>query len=497
MGLIQKQTLKGTLYTYMGVLVGFMTSGILFPRILSPNEIGLINLLVAFSVIFMQVASLGFNSVIGRLFPYFRNSHTGHNGFLVIAIAVSITGLTISFIAFGLMRPSLLENNQENSELLLSYIDYIIPLVVFTLIFNLFDSYNKALYDAVLGTMLKEMAQRIFIIIVLLFYYFNIVTVHQFFQLYVVALSMPAVILLLVLVKRGEFRLVPVNREVFTKRMVKEMLQLSLFGFVSGLSIFVVAQIDKILVNRFLGIAATGIYATNFFFATLVIIPSRTLIKISTTFIADAWKERNLTNILVVYKKSVINQGIIGLLIFIGLWANIDNIYRVIPGEYAEGRMVILLISIANLIQMLSGVVGTIIGTSRHFRVLTLFVFIFMALIILFSFLLIPIWGITGAALAVAISTLVFSLLRLFFVMVKYKMNPYTLQTIVLLLIAGISYLGSLLIPEMESLVADIIIRSTVILAVYLPAVYLTKISEDVNQIVEDVFTKLRSHLKK
>lgn len=497
MGIIQKQTLKGTFYAYLGVAVGFLTSGILFPRILSPNEIGLINLLVAFSVIFMQVASLGFNSVIGRLFPYFRDSKKGHNGFLPVALIVSFTGLVITLAAFLLVRPMILVNNQDKSELLIDYINYVIPLIIFTLFFNLLDAYNKAIYDAVLGIFLKEFLQRVFIILSLLLFFFDWISIHQFFQLYIISLSLPTIILLLILLKRGEFRLVPVNREIFSKPMLKEMLRLCVYGFISGLSIFVVVQIDKILVNKFLGLAATGIYATNYFFATLVIIPSRSLIKISTTIIADAWKAMNLANILLVYKKSVINQGIIGLLIFIGIWANIDNIYRIIPEEYAEGRMVIFYISIANLIQMFSGVVGTVIGTSKYYRVLTVFVLVFLVCIVILSLILIPLLGITGAAVAIAISTFIFSLLRFLFVLFKFKMNPYNKRMLILLLIATVSYFCGNIIPKADNIIVDIFLRSSVIVAIYLPAVYFAGISEDVHTITRNLINRVISLLKK
>ena len=70
-------------------LLDFSPSAILFPRILSPDEIGLLKLLVSFSIIFAQLGSLGFINAINRLFPYFRHKESGHQGFLTVAIVVS------------------------------------------------------------------------------------------------------------------------------------------------------------------------------------------------------------------------------------------------------------------------------------------------------------------------------------------------------------------------------------------------------------------------
>ena len=92
MGIIQKQAIRGTIYSYIGVGVGFLITGILFPKFLDLEVIGLLSLLVAYSVIFSQLGSLGFGGVINRLFPYFRDKESGHQGFLVIALGISLIG---------------------------------------------------------------------------------------------------------------------------------------------------------------------------------------------------------------------------------------------------------------------------------------------------------------------------------------------------------------------------------------------------------------------
>ncbi len=497
MGLIQKQTLKGTFYSYLGVAVGFITTGLLFPRILSTEVIGLINLLIAYSVIFAQVGSLGFNSVINRLFPYFRNSKNGHNGFFIIAISFSFIGLLLVISLFFFIKPILLRNNIENSELFVQYIHYLIPLIIFFLFFNLLDAYNKAIYDVVLGTFLKEFVLRLFILTALILFIFNWIGLHLFIQLYILAWLLPTVILLVILIRRGDFRFTSINREVFTRKMMLDILNVCFYGFIFGLGSFMVFQIDKILVNKFLGIAATGIYATNYFFATMVIIPSRALLKISTTVIADAWKVMNIENILLVYQKSVINQGIIGLLIFLGLWVNIDNIYHIIPIEYAEGRMVIFYIAAANLFQMFSGVAGTIIGTSKYYRIQTLFIIIFLACLVGLNLILIPKLGITGAALSFAIAIFFYTILRYFYILFTFKMNPYNNKFLYLLLISGGVYLLSEIIPEMSNFIIDIIVRSSAVLIIYVSAIYVAKISVEVNTIIQSILLKIRQYLTK
>ena len=94
MGIIRQQAVKGTIYSYLGVIIGFITTAIIFPRILSTEEIGLLKLLVSFSVFFLHnLASLGFTNVINRLFPWFRDKNSGHNGFVIVALLISFADL--------------------------------------------------------------------------------------------------------------------------------------------------------------------------------------------------------------------------------------------------------------------------------------------------------------------------------------------------------------------------------------------------------------------
>ena len=73
MGEIQKQAIKGTIFNYLGIVLGFLYVGIFFPRLLTTEQIGLLSVLVAYATIAAQFSSLGFNAVTTRLFSYFRN----------------------------------------------------------------------------------------------------------------------------------------------------------------------------------------------------------------------------------------------------------------------------------------------------------------------------------------------------------------------------------------------------------------------------------------
>ncbi len=59
MGIIQKQTLKGSLYSYIGVVIGFLNMGILSPKIFTAEQIGLTQVMLATATILSQLGNHG------------------------------------------------------------------------------------------------------------------------------------------------------------------------------------------------------------------------------------------------------------------------------------------------------------------------------------------------------------------------------------------------------------------------------------------------------
>ncbi len=482
MGIIKTQAIKGTVYSYIGVFIGFVTSAILFPRILLPGEIGLLKLLVSFSIIFAQFGSLGFINAINRLFPYFRDKESGHHGFLSVAVVVSGAGFLVAWVVLSLFKPLIIRNNLENSGLFVEYINYLVPLIFFTIFLNLFDTYLKVIYDAVIGTVIRELIQRLLILAALVVYFTGVVSISAFVFLYVAAMSLPTAIILFIAIQRGQFKLSRPG-PVFTPEIRRELVSLSLYGLLMGFGGVAILQIDSIMVNKYLGLAATGIYATTFYFSTLILIPSRPLTKIATTVLADSWKENDLDNISLIYTKSSINQAVISILLFIGLWVNIENIFHILPPEYAAGKWVIFFVGLANVIEMATGINNIILQTSRYYRVNTIFIFISLATLIIANLVLIPLVGITGAAIATLLSSLITNTIRFIFLKVRFRMQPFDYRLFLLFIIGGISYLAGHFIPVFTNFIIDILVRSAITGGLFVLLILVFKISEDINDI--------------
>lgn len=495
MGIIIKQSIKGSIWSYLGVAVGFITTAYLFPNYLTTDTIGLFGILLAYSGLFAQFSSLGFHGVTSRLFPYFRDKEKKHNGFVFIAFAVMFTGFLLFILVFFSIKNLLVENNIEKSKLFVDYVYLLLPLTFFSLLFVQLDVYNKVLYNAVFGAFLQEFLQRVLIFVITVLFVFKVFSLHQLILAYAAVVSLKGLFIFLYLLLKGEISVKP-RWKFIDKSLRKEMLNVAVFSILTGFGSSIVFNVDKIVINQVLGLGQTGVYTIAFFFGTLVIIPSRPLLRISGTLIADAFKRDDLDYIFDIYKKSCLNQFIIGAFLFGGIWVNIDGIIQILGPEYEDGKWVIFFIGIGYLIDMLTGANAHIIAYSKHFRVVLYFILILIVQVVVTMILLVPILGILGGAIAISFSFLVNNFMRFLFLHRKYGFQPFRLNFLLIVFAFFAAYAVGYFLPEFP-LVADLLLRSAVFTVVYGSIITGFKISDDVNNTIYNLYSELKKRMLK
>lgn len=496
MGVIQKQSISGVIWSYVGVGLGFLTTAILFTRFLETDEIGLLRVLVSYSAVLAMFGSLGMNAVTAKMFPHFRDEKAKHQGFLGMSLMVVLAGFVLSAFIYILLKNHLIEDASEDSALFIPYFYTVIPLSLFAILFGILDSYYRMLFNAVKGIAFKEVYQRIAIIVFLIMYYFTLISFSTLVWLYVLSNAIPVILLVFTLIKEKKFHVVP-RFDFIDPKLRKSLISVAFFGILASFSARLVQTIDIIMVNEFLGLSLTGVYTISFFFGTLILIPVRTMAKIGTTVISEAWKKNDLKTISDVYSKSSITLSVVGVLFFIGIWGNIENVFQIIGPEYSEGRFVIFFIALANLTEVFVGLSGNIIVNSKYYKWQTYLLAIFSIIIVITNIIFIPIYGIMGAALATFISKLIFSIMKYLFLYKKFGLQPLGKAHLFVLIIALASWYLSTLVPAVQNYLFDIVLRSAIITVLFMVPVYYFKVSEDLNGRIDEGFSKVGIKLNK
>jgi len=97
----------------------------------------------------------------------------------------------------------------------------------------------------------------------------------------------------------------------------------------------------------------------------------------------------------------------------------------------------------------------------------------------------IPRFGIIGAAIATLLSKSINNLMKFGFLYWKYRFQPFNMNMILLFIIGVFSWGISVMVPKVDFFVLDILVRSSIISVVFILAVYIFKISDDVNLFID------------
>lgn len=493
MNVIKKQAFLGTIFSYGGVLVGFVTQFFLIGNYLEPAQNGLLAVLLSYMYVLVQLSSLGFNAAGSRFFPHFRNAKNGHNGYLFLGLLVGMAGFIITTIGLVLLKETIIKN-EENSTLFADNFYFLLPLTLATLLFNLLDNYAKNLYDTVTGTFLAQFLQRLLQLIAILFFIFQIVDFQQFMYVWVFAVSFYVVPMLWKASKLEGFSLKP-NFSVMTPTFSKEFGFYSFLTILTGFSSMVILYIDKIMLAGITTFSETGIYNTASFFGSVMGMSLLAVNKAAQPLIADSFANNDLSNISTIYKKSCTTALIVGCWIFLGIYLNIDNLFLFLKPEYSAGKMVVIIICLGKLFDLATGLNGTILSLSKHYIYDTYIMVGLIFITVALNYFLIPIYGMNGAAFALAIATVYYNLARYLVVLIKLGMQPFTFNLVKVIIVAFVSWLTIRLLPELGGnklmSIVDMGYRSAALTVLYGIIIYWSNISPELNGAMKNLWLKV------
>ena len=158
---------------------------------------------------------------------------------------------------------------------------------------------------------------------------------------------------------------------------------------------------------------------------------------------------------------------------------------------YEAGRNVVILTGLAKLINLLFSINDGIISMSRYYH-FNMVITLFLGLLMIGSdTILIPRYGLIGAATALLLVFTFHGLFKLILLKITYNFFPFTSKTLLgALTISGV-LLINYFIPTLINPFIDLILRSGLIIMIFLISIYKLKLSLEINQIINDLVNRL------
>ncbi|MBT7554172.1 MAG: oligosaccharide flippase family protein, partial [Flavobacteriaceae bacterium] len=416
MGIVIKQTSKNIFTISVALVIGAINTLYFYPEFLKDEYYGLVVFLLATSNLLQPIMSLGAQHTIIKFYSSFKDKVT-KDAFLSSIIFIPL--IVIIPVTFFVVKAHDLIGDflSLQNPIIESYV-WVIFLVSFaTSYFEVFYAWSRVQLKSVFGNVLKEIYPRISVLVLLILVSIDILDKESFVWwltgLYYLRLILMILYSFSLYIPRFSFKF-PDN--------YKEILSYSIYILLAGSAASLLIDIDKYMIPQKQAISQTAYYAVAVFIATVVEIPGRAMFQILNPMVAKAINNNDFKELNNLYQKSSSNLLILSGFIFLIINLNISSFYLLMNNDlYSDGIWVVLIISLAKLIQMSFGCGPAILATSSFYKI-TLPFSIAMAISVYFlNDILIDIYGINGAAISTLIVLFSFTILKVFYI--NYKLN--------------------------------------------------------------------------
>lgn len=480
--------MQASIVLVVGVGLGYLLKLYIFPKHLQPSEIGLLTVMIDAANLLSALIPLGSQHIFMRYKPYFEKEPGKREGLFFIGVVLSLIGLIPFLILFFGFKNSLIQYFQKDTGLLAQYFIFLLPLVFARLLFRLSMDFSKASKKLVFPLFLKEILSRLLLGALILLYAQSILNLDRLMMGYVTIYFIIGAIMFYYLVKFVKADVKP-KREKLQGKMAKEVVTFGLFTVLTSAGTIIIKNIDSIMITTILNLEKAGIYSIAFFIGLIIELPRRALSQSVAPHLAKSFSNHNFREIKDFYQKTSINQLTLALFIFLCIWINIDSLFALIPNgnTYADGKYVVLFIALAYIFDVGAGSNAAIIQNSPFYRYNFFIMGLMAALFIGSNLLLIPKFGINGAALATLISYFLINVIRAIIIWLHFRIQPFTKTSLWLILGGLILYLLFQYITLPWPPIQKIAIQLTLITFVYWIFILRFNIAPDLKKLIYSI----------
>ena len=443
------------------------------------------------------LTTFGMGSAYVKYFPSLSDSRKLKNQFFTYQFLIIVLANTLIIALSYLNKEWIISLFANGSS---EYVNYLTITAIVIIVNSLFEhlfAYSSTLMKVAFPTFLREILLRVGTIVLVLGYaggYFDFDgAVKGLAVTYTLALVLLFAHLILFHQLRFDFRL-----NFISKEWKKKIIRFASYSMAVAVSFSVFNNVTYAQITAILGDGATGIFATCFFIGVIVEMPRRNMIRVISPILSTAAEQKDLVLTSKIYKKSSITMTAVGVLLFIGIMTNVNDLFAFIPkgSDFQTGFNVVLAVCAAKLVLMTASFSGEIIHFSSYYRYNLYFQLASALLIIVLNILLLPKYGLNGVAISYFATITLHAMVRMIYVRTKFGIHPFMNSHITLYLLSAVIFLGAYLFSTPFGAVITIIIRSFLTTLLFVFLIYKFKVSEDINNLINSILNRMKMTFK-
>lgn len=493
---IRRQSIISSIVIYFGFAIGLLNTYLFTKQgLFTEEQYGLTGIFIAIAIMMTALASMAMPAYIFKFYHYYNdNLPPKKNDMITWSLLISSIGFVLVLIAGMVFKHLVVRKFGGNSQLLVTFYYWLFPMGFGLTIYSVLEAYAWNLGKSVFTNFLREVQWRLFTTVFIVLFALNIIRDYSLFiKFFAFAYPGIAVILFIYLIATKKIHFT-FNVSKVTRRLSKKIMTYCLFIY-SGTFIFTLSQVfDTFVIASLKGLDKAGIYTLAVVMSNVVQAPQRSIIAASISHLAKGWKEKNIPLLQRVYQRSSLNLLIFSCGIFLLIWMNFrDGVTAFgLKPDYLAAADVLFLLGLTRIIDMGTGVNAQLIITSNYWRFELISGLILLSLMLPLTYFFTKEYGIVGPAIANLISISIYNAIRIIFLWAKFKLFPFTLQSIYTLVLAVAGYAICYLAFHNMHNITGIILRSLLFVVLYAGSVLYFNLSPDVKPVLETIRKRLK-----
>jgi O-antigen/teichoic acid export membrane protein len=432
---------------------------------LKPEELGLTRIMYSFTLLVGTLFPVGLNFLTIKFFPRFKNKTNGHNGYFGLLLLIAFIGYVIVGAIIFLAKNYIM-HKYSNAPLFVEYFYYVFPISFCIGFTSIITGYCSALFKTSVPSFLNDVYLRLFVTIIVALYFSKLISFSIFVSLYASSYAIQLIVLLCY-VKFLKALNLKINWTFFKSQHVKEIVKYTFMLALASLASIGIRNIDVLLVGGYLNLDAVAVYTLGMTIGTLIEIPVNSLGRIADSKISDALQRQDLNMVRVVYSKSVKYLILIGGIILVLLYANINEAITFLPEKYYGAKWVILIIAFSAFVNMATGINTSIIYYSDKYVTGTYLLFAMILISIGLNIILIPLYGIEGSATATAVAMILYNVAKFLLIKKHFQLQPYDASIFKILFVIAICFIVAIVFPSFGNKIIHITIQTIALVLVF------------------------------
>ncbi len=478
MGIVIRNAAWNLVITAIGFVLGAVNVLILATTYLEDQYYGLWGYILSMGFLLFPFMSFGIHNTIVKFYSSFSNK-AQRDAFLIKMLVWPVFGIIPFVVVFWVIQEPVTSFLSSKNPIVGGFLWHILAIAIFEAYFEIFYAWTKVHMKTIGGNFLKEVFYRAGATVALLLLAVGIIDqvifIHSLVLIYGLRLLFMAMLAL------KTYKPACVWQPITQRR---EIVIYSLLMILAGSVGSALLDLDKAMINNYQILDQISYYNVAVFIAAVIAVPARGMAQITNPLSANYLNSKDIPALEDLYKRSSLNLSVIAGFLLIIIVCNVKQFYVFLPPSFAVAIPVLFFIAAVKYVESLLGSNNAILYNSNLYKV-TLWMGLGLILgAIALNMLLIPLYGLTGAAMATCFAYISYCFIKVWYVYYKMRIHPWTNKTwlsigVIVLFIAVFYFWDFGWSP-----VVNIGLKSTLITIMYALVVYTGAISVEINALV-------------